>query len=111
MIRAKAVALSLVGALLLSGCAFGGSEAAPTYKANFQRAIQVFPAVKVRILGVAVGHVIRVKNIRDFVQVEFEITDPAVKIPANVQAAVLPQSLLGERSIQLIPAYRGGPVF
>ncbi|HEX2090629.1 MAG TPA: MCE family protein [Actinomycetota bacterium] len=111
MIRAKAVALSLVGALLLSGCAFGGSEAAPTYKANFQRAIQVFPAVKVRILGVAVGHVIRVKNIRDFVQVEFEITDPAVKLPANVQAAVLPQSLLGERSIQLIPAYQGGPVF
>ena len=111
MTRLKATALLLVGALLLSGCAFGGSEAAPTYKANFRRAIQVFPAVKVRILGVAVGHVIRVKNIGDFVQVEFEVTDPEVKIPANVKAAVLPQSLLGERSIQLFPAYRGGPVF
>ncbi len=111
MTRLKGVALILVGALLFSACAFGGQEAAPTYKANFRRAIQVFPAVKVRILGVAVGHVIRVKNIRDFVQVEFEITDPAVRLPANVQAAVLPASLLGERSIQLIPAYTRGPVF
>jgi phospholipid/cholesterol/gamma-HCH transport system substrate-binding protein len=111
MMRLRGVALILVGALLFSACAFGGSEAAPTYKANFRRAIQVFPAVKVRILGVAVGHVIRVKNIGDFVQVEFEITDPAVRLPANVQAAVLPASLLGERSIQLIPAYTRGPVF
>ena len=111
MMRLKSVALIVVGALLFSACAFGGSESAPTYKANFRRAIQVFPAVKVRILGVAVGHVIRVKNIGDYVQVEFEITDPDIKIPANVQAAVLPASLLGERSIQLIPSYRGGPVF
>jgi virulence factor Mce-like protein len=67
--------------------------------------------VKVRILGVAVGHVIRVTNVGRSVEVEFEITDPAVKIPANVKAAVLPASLLGERSIQLFPAYTGGPVF
>ena len=111
MRRLKGVALSLVAALLFSACQFGGSEAAPSYKAMFERAIQVFPAVKVRILGVAVGHVIRVTNVGRSVEVEFEITDPSIKIPANVKAAVLPASLLGERSIQLFPAYTGGPVF
>ncbi len=111
MMRLKLIALSLVGALVLSACSFGADEAPATYKANFQRAIQVFPAVKVRVLGVAVGQVTRVTNVSDFVQVEFRITDPEIKIPANVQAAVLPASLLGERSIQLFPAYRGGPEF
>ena len=47
----KAVAVSLVLALLVSGCAFGPDERPATYKANFERAIQVFPAVKVRVLG------------------------------------------------------------
>ena len=105
----KGVAVCLVGALVLSACSFGADERPPIYKANFERAIQVFPAVKVRVLGVAVGQVIRVKPISDYVQVEFEVTDPEVKLPANVKAAVLPASLLGERSIQLFPSYRGGP--
>ena len=111
MTRLRLVALSVVGALLLSACAFGSDERPPMYKANFQRAIQVFPAVKVRVLGVAVGHVTQVTTAGNYVQVEFEITDPDIKIPANVQAAVLPASLLGERSIQLFPAYTGGKEF
>ncbi len=111
MTRMKGIALTLVGALLLSACSFGANEAPATYKANFERTIQVFPAVKVRILGVAIGHVTRVTPVGTHVQVEFQVTDPEVRIPANVKAAVLPASLLGERSIQLFPAYRRGPEF
>jgi phospholipid/cholesterol/gamma-HCH transport system substrate-binding protein len=108
-IRTTATVL-VASSLVLSACSFGSDKAQLTYTADFQRAIQVFPAVKVRVLGVEVGHVIDVRNAGDRVSVKFVVNDPKIKIPANVRAAVLPASLLGERSIQLFPAYTGGPV-
>jgi virulence factor Mce-like protein len=72
--------------------------------------VQVFPGIKVRVLGVDVGHVTEVANTADGVKVSFEIDDPTTKLPAGVQAAVVPVSLLGERYIQLFPAYTGGAV-
>jgi phospholipid/cholesterol/gamma-HCH transport system substrate-binding protein len=109
--RIRTMAAVLVASsLVLSACSFGSDTPSLTYSADFQRAIQVFPAVKVRILGVEVGHVIDVRTVGDRVAVKFVVTDPKVKIPANVRAAVLPASLLGERSIQLFPAYTGGAV-
>ncbi|HEX8099996.1 MAG TPA: MCE family protein [Actinomycetota bacterium] len=112
MKMARRLSFALVAfCLALSSCSFGAKNEPVAYKADFTRAIQVFPAVKVRVLGVEVGHVVNVRNVGDHVQVAFVITDPTVKISANVHAAVLPASLLGERSIQLFPAYRGGPAW
>jgi virulence factor Mce-like protein len=68
----------------------------------------VFPAVKVRVLGVTVGRVSDVRNVPGAVDVTFEV-NPDVTLPADVGAAVVPMSLLGERYIQLLPAYKGGP--
>lgn len=104
----KRISLLLVGFIALSGCSFGG-PGPRTYKAEFSRAIQVFPAIKVRVLGVDVGVVTDVRNVREGIQVTFRIDDPEVKLPADVGAAVVPMSLLGERYIQLVPAYSGGP--
>jgi phospholipid/cholesterol/gamma-HCH transport system substrate-binding protein len=104
----KRISLVLAGLIALSGCSFRGS-ASRTYRAEFSRAIQVFPAVKVRVLGVDVGQVTDVRNTRRGVQVTFRIDDPNLKLPADVGAAVVPMSLLGERYIQLVPAYAGGP--
>jgi phospholipid/cholesterol/gamma-HCH transport system substrate-binding protein len=101
-----AVLLALLAAL--PGCSFGG-PGPRTYKAEFSRAVQVFPAVKVRVLGVDVGVVTDVRNEGQSVRVTFRIDDPDVKLPANVGAAIVPMSLLGERYIQLVPAYNGGP--
>lgn len=100
--------VAAVLASLMTACSFGGGGAR-VYKADFSRAIQVFPAVKVRVLGVGVGVVTDVRNVRNAVEVTFKVTDPSVQIPANVQAAVVPMSLLGERYIQLFPAYTHGP--
>ena len=104
----RRLAFLVASLLALSGCSFGG-PGPRTYKAEFSRAIQVFPAVKVRVLGVDVGVVTDVRNVREGVEVSFRVDDPNVKLPANVGAAVVPMSLLGERYIQLVPAYSGGP--
>jgi len=103
----RVAAFATLVALVLTGCSMSGGGTR-TYKAEFTRAIQVFPAVKVRVLGVAVGQVATVTNARGGVIVTFQVTDPDIKIPSNVKAAVVPQSLLGERYIQLFPSYTGG---
>ncbi len=104
----RVLALAVLASFALAGCGFGqvtGSE----YKAHFTRAVQVFPGIDVRILGVDVGTVTDVRNVADAVEVTFRIKDSGVKLPADVSGAVVPSSLLGERFIQLFPAYTGGP--
>jgi phospholipid/cholesterol/gamma-HCH transport system substrate-binding protein len=105
----RMAAVLVMAALAMTGCSFGGATDAPTYRAEFIRAIQIFPAVKVRVLGVDVGRVTSVKNAAGGVMVTFRVTRTDIKLPADVQAAVVPMSLLGERYIQLFPAYQGGP--
>lgn len=95
--------------MLLTGCALLGGGEERTYKAVFSRAIQVFPGGKVRVLGVDVGLVKEVENAAGAVEVTFVVDDPEMRLPADVEAAIVPASLLGERYIQLFPAYQGGP--
>ncbi|HXJ63869.1 MAG TPA: MCE family protein, partial [Actinomycetota bacterium] len=99
----------LAAALLVVGMTACGGGRPHGYAAEFRRAVQVFPGIKVRVLGVDVGHVTDVVNTPDGVKVSFQI-DTDTRLPANVEAAVVPVSLLGERYIQLFPAYNGGPV-
>ena len=47
----RVAAFATLVALVLTGCSMSGGGTR-TYKAEFTRAIQVFPAVKVRVLGV-----------------------------------------------------------
>ena len=103
----RAVLCALLLAAAVPACSFGG-HSRTVYQADFVRAVQVFPGVKVRVLGVDVGHVISVQNVAGAVRVTFDI-DGATKLPANVDGAVVPMSLLGERYIQLFPAYTDGP--
>jgi phospholipid/cholesterol/gamma-HCH transport system substrate-binding protein len=102
----RALAALIVSTLALTACSSSGGR---TFHAEFTRAIQVFPAVKVRVLGVAVGQVEDVRNGRNGVDVTFSITDPDIRLPSDVKAVIVPASLLGERYIQLLPAYSGGP--
>lgn len=105
----RLIATVLVAALISTGCQFGSGDESRAYQAEFSRAIQLFPGVKVKILGVDVGRVTGVKNIDGSVEVSFKIEDPNVKIPADVKATIVPISLLGERYVQLFPAYETGP--
>jgi phospholipid/cholesterol/gamma-HCH transport system substrate-binding protein len=105
-VRRLAVA-ALAATLVFAACT--GGEEPRTYKAHFERAFQLFPGTKVKVLGVDVGTVEDVRNVESAVEVTFTVDDPEVKIPADVEAAIVPVSLLGERYVQLLPAYRGGP--
>jgi phospholipid/cholesterol/gamma-HCH transport system substrate-binding protein len=105
----RLVALLVAVTMVLTGCALLGGGEERTYKAMFSRAIQVFPGGKVRVLGVDVGLVQEVENAAGAVEVTFVVDDPEMQLPADVEAAIVPASLLGERYIQLFPAYQGGP--
>jgi phospholipid/cholesterol/gamma-HCH transport system substrate-binding protein len=99
--------LSAALTVLLSGCV--GSGQGRTYTATFSRAVQVFPGGDVRVLGVDVGRIVEVRIEDEGVEIEFTVDDPSVRLPADVEAAIVPASLLGERYVQLFPSYQGGP--
>ncbi|BCO34220.1 MCE family protein [Mycobacterium heckeshornense] len=64
---------------------------------------------KVVILGVAVGKVEKIEPQPNRVKISFWYDDK-YKVPADAKAVILSPSLVTPRSIQLTPAYRGGPV-
>jgi phospholipid/cholesterol/gamma-HCH transport system substrate-binding protein len=109
----RIVGLLIALALVASGCSmFGGSGGDQrVMKARFSRAVQVFPGNSVRVLGVTVGRVTDVENVEGAAEVTLRIDDPSIKLPEDVQATIVPVSLLGERYIQLFPAYEGGAEF
>lgn len=113
MSRLRVLALTTLVCLVASGCSMLGGEESQDriVHARFTRAIQVFPGNSVRVLGVDVGRVLEVENLDDSVDVTFRIDEPDIKLPSDVQATIVPISLLGERYIQLFPAYSGGPEF
>ncbi|MBW3619571.1 MAG: MCE family protein [Actinobacteria bacterium] len=108
------LALTVVGLLVLSLTAtacgvFGGDGGAYTVNAEFARTYNLFPGSPVRVLGVDVGKIadLHVEPGSDTVRVELLI-DEGVEIPAGAGALIVPEALLGERYVQLEPAYTGG---
>jgi len=106
-IRFGAAVLGVLVALLgLPACGFGRSD---TYQvtAYFDRAVSVFPSSDVRVLGLPAGSVANVEIDGDKVRVDMAIPED-IKIPADATAQIVPQSLIGERYIQIAPAYTDG---
>lgn len=107
-------ALLLVSALVASAFTISDVRDDERYMtAYFDRAVQIFPGNSVRVLGVDIGRVTNVEVADDQTQVAvtFKIEDEDAKLPADVEATLIPVSLLGERYVQLFPAYEGGPTF
>jgi phospholipid/cholesterol/gamma-HCH transport system substrate-binding protein len=77
--------------------------------AEFPRAISLYKGSDVKILGVAVGKVDEVEPSGTKVVVKFHY-DSKFKVPADAKAAVISPSIVGDRFIQLTPAYTGGKV-
>ena len=105
----KRLAVALFSAVLIASACSPGGDDQRTFTAEFSRAVQVFPGNSVRVLGVTVGRVVEVENGSDSVAATIRIDDPEISLPADVNATIVPVSLLGERYIQLFPAFEGGP--
>jgi phospholipid/cholesterol/gamma-HCH transport system substrate-binding protein len=77
--------------------------------AYFTSTVGLYPGADVRILGIRVGKVDKITPVGRSVRVEMTY-DAKRKVPADVQAVIVNQSLVADRYVQLAPVYRGGAV-
>jgi phospholipid/cholesterol/gamma-HCH transport system substrate-binding protein len=106
----------IVGALVLVLALIGGIVGWQLYKkltnntvvAYFPQTLALYPGDKVQIMGVKVGSIDAIDPAGDKMKVTFHYENK-YKVPANATASVLNPSLVASRTIQLSPAYTGGP--
>lgn len=98
----------VLGVLVVTGVWWLTPRSGRTITAHLSSAVGVFPDNEVLVLGVPVGRITSVQPQGRLVKVVMMIDD-AVDVPAGASAVVLAPSLVAGRSIQLTPAYTGGP--
>ncbi|MGH2684510.1 MAG: MCE family protein [Actinomycetota bacterium] len=107
--RRRGRAALLPVALLVPGCALlgGGGGGGIELTAYFPKAVALYAQSQVRVLGLPAGSVKEIETEGDRVRVLMQLDDD-VPVPADVQAAIIPNSLIGERYVQLFPAWTEG---
>ncbi|MEO5679782.1 MAG: MCE family protein, partial [Acidimicrobiales bacterium] len=108
-LRWRGAAAALCAAVVGSGLAGSAPAAADTREitAYFPSAISLYPGGRVKVLGLPAGRLRRVEPQGDRVMVKMAM-DGDVPLPEGVQAAIIPSSLIGERYVQLFPAWTEG---
>ncbi|HYG93642.1 MAG TPA: MCE family protein [Nocardioides sp.] len=102
---------AIVVALVAAGAFFflRGGDDTKTLTAYFPRTVSVYEGSDVRVLGVPVGQVEEVTPEGTEVKVVMRY-DSEVKVPADATAVIVSPSVVGDRYVQLTPAYESGPV-
>lgn len=98
------IALVLVVGLVV---VFGQREQKKTLTVDFAQTNSLYEGSDVRILGVAVGTVDTLTPRGETVRATISY-DADVKLPADVKAVIVSPSIVGDRFVQLAPAYDGG---
>jgi phospholipid/cholesterol/gamma-HCH transport system substrate-binding protein len=80
-----------------------------TAVAYFQQVNALYSGDKVDIMGIRVGTIDKIESAGDQMKVTFHYSN-RYKVPADATAVILNPSLVASRSIELAPAYKGGPV-
>ena len=101
-----AVVVALVVAALLPACSGGGGDGYDL-TVYFDRGISLYDGGDVRVLGLPAGEITGVEAEANRVRVDLRIRGD-VPVPKDVNAAIVPLSLIGERYIQLFPAWTTG---
>ncbi|MBD8870737.1 MCE family protein [Nocardioides donggukensis] len=106
----KLVVPLVIGALLVAAAftMFGGEDR-KQLTASFPRTVSVYEGSEVRILGVPVGQIDTVEPNGTTVTVTMSY-DAEVQVPEEAKAVIISPSVVGDRFVQLTPAYSGGPV-
>lgn len=106
--RALALAATLAVVLSTAACGvLGGGERRVTVM--LADSAGLFAGNDVGVLGVKVGKVESIRPDGEQVEVTLSITDDEIKIPADVNAAVVTRSVATDRYVELTPVYRSGP--
>ncbi|MDY6995708.1 MAG: MCE family protein [Actinomycetota bacterium] len=79
-----------------------------TVTAQFDSAAGLYVDNTVAVLGMPVGKVTEIRPMGGYVEVDFTV-DRDVKVPADVQAVTISNSILTDRQIELTPPYQDGP--
>jgi phospholipid/cholesterol/gamma-HCH transport system substrate-binding protein len=111
MPRWTAVVASLVVATLVAAGLVTfvlGGDHPKTLTAEFPRTVSLYQGSDVRVLGVPVGKVDSVTPSGTHVVVTMHY-DSDVQIPRGAKAVIISPSIVGDRFVQLTPAYTGGP--
>lgn len=102
------IAVILVVALVAAALAlFWPGSDKRTVTADFPRTVSLYEGSDVRILGVPVGKVEKVTPVGEAVRVKMSY-DAKNKLPADAKAVVVAPSIVGDRYVQLTPAYTEG---
>lgn len=101
--------LVLLALVVAAGFVLLRGEEQKTVTALFPRTIAVYEGTDVRVLGVRIGTVDTVTPSGTDVVVTMSY-DPEVDIPAEAEAVIISPSVVGDRYVQLTPAYDGGEV-
>lgn len=113
MTARKLAILTAVGIVVTAAAAIGWSRLsdrpdALSVSAQFDSAAGLYEGNTVAVLGMPVGHITKITPKAGYVEVDFTV-DSDVRIPADVQAVTISNSILTDRQIELTPPYRDGP--
>jgi virulence factor Mce-like protein len=101
-------AILLTVAVVATVLVLFGGEDDKIVTAKFPRTISIYEGSEVRILGVTVGTVDSVTPKGTEVEVVMSY-DSEIDVPAEAEAVIIAPSVVGDRFIQLTPAYESGP--
>ena len=104
-----AAALAVVAALVAAALTLLRGPANSHLTVYFQQAPGLYAGDRVLVLGVPVGRVESITPLPGRVRVKLSYR-ATVRIPAGADAAIVAPTLVTSRSVQLSPAYTGGPV-
>lgn len=110
----RKVALLALGAIVvvvLGGAVVRHLFATPTYTitARFASTPGLYNQNKVSILGVPTGKITSVQARSAYVEVTMEMPSD-VRLPVDVRAILLAPNPISDRTVELFPAFTGGPV-
>lgn len=107
LLRKLAVPLVVVALVVAAALTIFGGDDSKRVVAHFPRTISIYEGSEVRVLGVPIGTVEQV--IPSGTDVEVVMTyDAEVRVPADAKAAIVAPSIVGDRFVQLTPAFTEG---
>jgi virulence factor Mce-like protein len=106
LVKRLLVPLVVMGFVVAAAVSVLGGDSTKTVVAHFPRTVSVYEGSDVRVLGVPVGTVTRVEPTGTDVTVTMAYDDE-VRLPADAKAVIIAPSVVGDRYVQLTPAYSG----